>query len=104
MVQILEKSGSQYEVREVPYGREYVWRSGHIVVECNCGERFTLTASEPVCRCGVDHARLVREELESRGTVKETTCPKDECREWREEKDQYLRSEKHYRQEWLMMD
>jgi hypothetical protein len=50
------------------------------VLECVCGERLVLTASEAVCRCGADHRALVREKRTSDGG----THPWDEeYREWR---------------------
>jgi hypothetical protein len=56
-----------------------------------------LTASESVCRCGVDHEALVRETTVSRGPRHGTPHPWDqEYREWR---DKFLRSEKPYQQE-----
>jgi hypothetical protein len=54
-----------YEVEQTSYGQAYVWRPEQIVVECECGERPVLNASETICSCGVDHADLVREELAS---------------------------------------
>jgi hypothetical protein len=52
------------------------------MLECICGERLVLTASEAVCRCGADHTALVRKEKASDGG----THPRDEeYREWRKE-------------------
>jgi hypothetical protein len=61
MTQIIEDIEAHYETHEVPFGRSYEWHSEHIVVECDCGERFTLTAlSTTTCRCGTDHGAIVR--------------------------------------------
>jgi hypothetical protein len=64
-------------------------------VECDCGERPVLSASEAVCSCGTDHAALVKEVLSSH----RAPHPWDaEYHEWRKEQDGYLLSEETY---WL---
>jgi hypothetical protein len=67
------------------------------VVECDCGERTTLSASETVCSCGADHAALIREVLASQKAPR----PWDmEYHEWRKKQDEYLVSEETY---WLKL-
>ncbi len=63
MTAVIERVEARYEVQELPYGKDYAWCPGYVVVECDCGERLTLTDSTTACRCGADHAVLVREEL-----------------------------------------
>jgi hypothetical protein len=62
MTRIIEDNEAHYETREVPFGRLYEWHPEHIIVECDCGERFTLSATSttPTCRCGIDHGAIVR--------------------------------------------
>ena len=60
---VIERAEGRYEVQDVEFGRVYKWRPERIVVECGCGERATLTACETACRCGADHAMVVREEM-----------------------------------------
>jgi hypothetical protein len=62
MTRIIEDIEAHYETHEVPFGRSYEWHSEHIVVDCDCGERFTLTAvsTSTTCRCGTDHGAIVR--------------------------------------------
>ena len=61
---VIERTEGYYEVREVAFGTTYKWCPGHAIVECECGERLTLTSSMTTCRCcGAEHAPLVREEL-----------------------------------------
>jgi hypothetical protein len=62
-VGVIERAEGRYEVQDVEFGRVYRWRPEQVVVECDCGSRAILTASEITCRCGVDHAAAVREEL-----------------------------------------
>ena len=87
MTKVIERTGGHYEVQKTSYGEAYVWCPACVVVECECGERLVLRASEAVCRCGADHSVLVREERASDGG----THPWDEeYREWRKERDEYL--------------
>jgi hypothetical protein len=62
-VGVIERAEGRYEVQDVEFGRVYKWCPERVVVECDCGERAILTASETTCRCGVDHSAVVREEL-----------------------------------------
>ncbi len=73
---MVERLEGRYEVQEVEFGRVYKWCPECLVVECECGERLTLTSSITVChRCGVDHATVVREELDARRSDDETLRP-----------------------------
>ncbi len=63
MTRIIEDIAAHYETREVPFGRLYEWHPEHIIVECDCGERFTLSATSSTtttCRCGTDLGAIVR--------------------------------------------
>ena len=63
MTLIIEDIEAHYETHEVPFGRIYEWHPEHIIVECDCGERFTFTAASTTttCRCGTDHSAVIRE-------------------------------------------
>ena len=99
MTTMIECTEGHYDVQETSYGNDYVWCPEHVVVECDCGQKLVLSPAETVCRCGVDHAALVREELASRGASDEASHPWDaEYQEWRRKRDEYLVSEKPY---WL---
>ena len=104
MTTVIERTEGHYEVREIPYGKDYVWCPECVVVECDCKEKITLTASQTICKCGADHTTLVHEELKSRTTSGEKTpCPEDECQEWRNHEDECPHSEQDYKQEWDQM-
>jgi hypothetical protein len=63
-MRVIERVAEHYDVQSTEFGRIYKWCPGHAIVECECGERLTLTSSMTTCRCcGADHAPLVREEL-----------------------------------------
>jgi hypothetical protein len=63
---IIECVLPHYEVQDVEMGKVYRWRPQSLVVECECGENQTLSASKHACEeCGADHRTLVEEVLEA---------------------------------------
>lgn len=100
MTTVIERTEGHYEVREIPYGKGYVWCPDCVVVECDCKERLTLTAAETICKCGVDHAALIQRELKARSSGGEGPSPEDECREWSRKQEEYLHSEYYDWLEW----
>lgn len=96
MTTLIERTEGRYEVQEVSYGEAYVWCPGRVVVECDCGRKVVLTASQAVCECGADHAFLVKQSVK---TSEETSHPLEaEYREWRDRQGEYVISEETY---WL---
>ena len=76
MVSTVERTEGHYEVQEVEFGRVYRWRPERVVVECECGERLSLTTSTTTCRwCGMDHAAVVSGELAVRRLGEEALHP-----------------------------
>ena len=57
-----EHTEAGYDVQEVEMGQVYTWRPESIEVECDCGERPTLTASATTC--AADHAAAASEGLD----------------------------------------
>lgn len=58
-----------YEIQEVSFGKLYMWRPGHIVIECGCGRRLALANTITVCGCVTDLSATLRETpLSGRGT------------------------------------
>ena len=78
---ITERSEGYYEAKEVPFGRSYEWHPAYITLECDCGEKVTVTdttsSTTNTCgQCGADYSALVnniREREEHR--TDETTHP-----------------------------
>jgi hypothetical protein len=65
-----------YEVQEVEFGKVYTWRSESVIVECDCGERSSLTHLDTICkRCGADHTLGVQEALDHQGMEEEDAHP-----------------------------
>ena len=75
MSKILERIEGHYEVHEGPFSRAYVWHPAYVTLECECGERLTLTATSTTatCRCGTDHGTLIRDIQEREGRLPDTS-------------------------------
>jgi len=72
MVQILERVQAHYENREMPFGKVYVWNPAYVVLECDCGEKVTLSATSTTttcARCGADLGAFVHEIGEREGRL-----------------------------------
>ena len=66
MVKVLECVGAHYRVQDVQRARVYKWYPAAVALECECGERLTLTSSTTTCfKCGEDHTDVVAEVLET---------------------------------------
>ena len=52
MVRILQRVQAHYENREVPFGKVYVWQPAAVALECDCGEKVTLSATSTTSTCG----------------------------------------------------
>jgi hypothetical protein len=71
-----EHTEAHYDVQEVEMGQVYTWHPESIVVECDCGERPTLSASTITCEaCGADHEAAVREGLDDERLGDEAAHP-----------------------------
>jgi len=66
VARVIERIAGSYDVQEVEFGLVYTWCPGSVVVECDCGERPTLTSSATTCGCGVDYEAIVWEEFTAR--------------------------------------
>lgn len=76
MVNTIERVEGHYEVQEVELGRVYRWCPEYVLIDCDCGERMTLTSSTTTCwRCGLDHSALLEEEVTAQQLKDETLHP-----------------------------
>jgi hypothetical protein len=72
MVQILERVQAHYENREMPFGKVYEWHPAYVALECDCGQKVTLTATSTTTtcsRCGADLGTFVNEIREREGRL-----------------------------------
>ena len=72
MVQILQRVQAHYESREMPFGKVYEWHPAYVDLECDCGEKVTLTATSTTTtcsRCGADLGTFFYEIREREGRL-----------------------------------
>jgi hypothetical protein len=67
VTRVIERVKAHYEVQEEELGKLYRWCPESVVVECNCGERLTLTAARTTCGlCEANHTPITEEVLDTR--------------------------------------
>ena len=73
MVQILERDEAHYENREVPFGKVYEWHPALVALECECGEKVTLSATSSTTStcsgCGAELGTFVHDIREREGSL-----------------------------------
>ena len=72
MVKILERVQARYESRESPFGKVYEWHPTSLALECDCGEKVTLSAASTstICSgCGTELGTFVRGIREREGRL-----------------------------------
>src|SRR5215204_2719979 len=74
MVQIVERVQAHYESRELLFGKVYEWHPASVALECECGEKVTLSATSSstttTCSgCGADLGTFVYDIREREATL-----------------------------------
>jgi hypothetical protein len=72
MALIVERVQAHYEAHEVPFGKTYEWHPAYAALECECGEKVTLGATNtiPTCRrCGANLGTFVHDIREREGRL-----------------------------------
>src|ERR671911_655225 len=72
MVQILQRVQAHYESREMPFATVYEWHPASVALECDCGEKATLSATSTTTtcsRCGADLSTFVYKIREREGRL-----------------------------------
>jgi hypothetical protein len=73
MVQILQRVQAHYESCEMPFGKVYAWHPAYVTLECDCGEKVTLSATSTTtttcARCGADLGTFVHDIREREGRL-----------------------------------
>jgi hypothetical protein len=78
LAKVIECAQARYEVQDVEFGKVYKWRPKHVLVECRCGQRLSLTASRTSClECGTDHELAVIEASAEDGHQSDKTSTPD---------------------------
>jgi hypothetical protein len=95
---ILKRVEAHYESREVPFGKVYEWHPAYIALECDCGEKLTLTSISTITtcpRCGADLGGFLHDIQEREGHL-----PDKLTHPWfydtQEQAEQHLRDEDAY--------
>lgn len=75
-MEVIEHTKGHYDVQEVQFGTVYRWCPERVVVECDCGQKTTLTHLKSVCpRCDADHAAIVQQKLASHRVDEQNRAP-----------------------------
>jgi hypothetical protein len=72
MAQILQRVQARYERHEMPFGKVYQWHPASVALECDCGEKVTISATSPTTtcrRCGADLGSFVSDIREREGRL-----------------------------------
>jgi hypothetical protein len=73
MVQILEHVQAHYENHQMPFGKVYEWHPAYVTLECDCGEKVTLSATSTTTTtcgcCGAELGTFVHEIREREGRL-----------------------------------
>ncbi len=69
---IIERVEAHYESSELPFGKVYEWLPAYVALECDCGEKVTLTATSTTTtcrRCGAPLGDFVHDIQEREGRL-----------------------------------
>jgi len=71
---IIERVQAHYEGHEMPFGKTYEWHPAYLALECECGEKTTLSATNAITtcpRCGAELGTFVEGLREREGYLSE---------------------------------
>jgi hypothetical protein len=71
---IIERVQAHYEGHEMPFGKTYEWHPAYLALECECGEKTTLSATSTITtcpRCGAELGTFVEGLREREGYLSE---------------------------------
>ena len=98
MTNIIVHIEGHYEVKEAPFSRSYEWHPAYVTLECDCGEKLTLSSTSSAaysCRCGTDYSAIIQNIQAREGRLRD-----EATRPWqhdaKEQTQQRLRDEAAY--------
>ncbi len=63
-LKVIERVDARYDIQELELGKVYKWRPESLLIQCECGQRTTLTPSDTTCEeCAKEHIDLLGEAL-----------------------------------------
>ena len=96
VAQVIEHVQAHYEVKEMEMGTLYRWCPESVVIECDCGQSFTVEgAAKEVAscpRCGADHSGGV-----GRGLASKPLTEEEAYRPTRREYEAWMKDEGSHR-------
>jgi hypothetical protein len=97
---IIERVEAHYESSEMPFGKTYEWHPAHIDLECECGEKLNLSATNTITTCPQCGADLDVDGFVDDIQVREGRLPDSLTHPWfydaKERADQHQRDEAAY--------
>ena len=62
MTQVIKRVNPHYEIEEVEMGTLYRWCPESVVIECDCGQSFTVEGAKAAScpRCDAEHRGVLR--------------------------------------------
>ena len=80
---VIERVDARYDIQELQVGKVYKWRPESLLIECECGQRTTLTPSDTTCEeCAKEHMDLLREDLRDQRELRRR-LREEELHPWR---------------------
>lgn len=84
---VIERVDARYDIQEVQLGKVYKWRPESLLIDCECGQRTTLTPSDTTCEeCAKEHIELVGEALRDQRELRRR-LREEELHPWRYAED-----------------
>ena len=100
---IIERVQAHYEGHEMPFGKTYEWHPAYLALECECGEKLTLSATSTITtcpRCGAELATFVYDIIYDINKEREGPPPDKLTHPWsydaKERTHQHIREEAAY--------
>ena len=85
---VVERVDARYDIQELQVGKVYKWRPESLLIECECGQRTTLTVSDTTCEeCGEEHMDLLREDLRDHRRGRQRRLGEEDLHPWRYAED-----------------
>ena len=95
MTQVIERVEAHYEVQRVEMGTLYRWCPESVVIECDCGQSFTVEGAAKVASCpgcGAEHNGAV-----ARGLARKVLSEEEAYRHTRREYEAWIKDEGSHR-------
>ena len=87
-LKVIERVDARYDIQELQVGKVYKWRPESLLIECECGQRTTITVPDTTCEeCGKEHIDLLREDLRDHRRGRQRRLGEEDLHPWRYAED-----------------